>query len=118
MDTGKPHPESVTQSVSPRGEEVGQFQPQLISWMYERLDIFGYMLFSSRGAAISLISNHIGLILFVAFYLRYKWVNNTHVTSYANFGSSYTPIEAGLDTEPGESGNAVVRFLSWLRWSI
>lgn len=73
---------------------------------------------SSQDAAVSLISHYIGPILFLAFYLAYKLIKNTHMTSYANFGTSYTPIEAGLDDEPEESSNAFIRFLSWIRWFI
>jgi amino acid permease len=70
---------------------------------------------SSSDAAASLISKYIGPILFLGFYLTYKFFKNTHMTSYANFGNSYTPMEAGLDGEPRESSNAMIRFLSWIR---
>ena len=70
---------------------------------------------TASNAAANLISEYIGPILFMGFYLGYKFAKNTHMTTYANFGSSYTPMEAGLDGEPRESSNAFVRFLSWIR---
>ncbi len=69
---------------------------------------------SPSDAAVNLISAYLGPILFLGYYLIYKFAKGTHMTSYANMGNSYTPMEAGLDGEPSESKNVVIRFLSWL----
>lgn len=70
---------------------------------------------SASDAAVDLVAAYLGPVLFLAYYLVYKFVKGTHMTSYANMGNSYTPMEAGLDNEPSESANRVIRFLSWLR---
>ncbi|KAI9741128.1 MAG: hypothetical protein M1834_002841 [Cirrosporium novae-zelandiae] len=66
-------------------------------------------------AATGLISAYLGPILFLGFYVGYKFGKGTRMTSYANFGASYIPMEEGLDEKEGESRNRVVRFLSWVR---
>ncbi|KAI9700276.1 MAG: Cationic amino acid transporter 2 [Candelina mexicana] len=70
---------------------------------------------SGSDAAVELLAAYLGPVLFVVFYILYKFVNGTQITGYPQFRNAYTPMETGLDREPPESANKIRRFLSWIK---
>jgi amino acid permease len=75
---------------------------------------------TAKEAAIQLISSYLGLILFVAFYVGYKFYYGTKIQSYANFDGLYEPMQRmntpeDLDEKVQTKRSLAMRFWSWVK---